>query len=60
MTELLNKLKSHKFEAHLAILLAMVLASLGLYFAARQDATSWMLGLLGLFALANALALLIA
>jgi len=59
MTALLNKLKSHKFEAHLTILLAMVLASLGLYFAARQDATAWTIGLLSLFALANALTLLI-
>ncbi len=50
-------LRQHKFEAHVAAFLLMMLSAAGLYLAARRGAHGAMLIGLALFALANLLAM---
>jgi len=52
-------LKEHKFQTHLIAFTLMVLASIGLYFAANAGVTGLIWALLGVFALANLLAILV-
>jgi hypothetical protein len=52
-------LKQHKFEAHLAAFLLMVLTSIGLYTASSAGLTFLIWVLLGGFALANGLAMVL-
>lgn len=50
-------LGQHKFEAHTAVFLAMMLSSIALLFSLRGDAGGLSLILLGIFALSNIFAL---
>lgn len=59
MKHLMTWLGERKFEAHLGIFLAMILCSNGLYFAAQNGAQGWIWALLGVFALANLLVILV-
>jgi len=52
-------LRKHKFESHLTSFILMVAASIGLYFAANAGATPLIWVFLGVFALANLLAMVV-
>jgi len=52
-------LREHKFEAHLAAFLLMIIPSGGLYFAAQGGTTGVIWALLGLFVLANLFAIVL-
>jgi len=52
---MLTWLQKRKFEVHLTSFVLMVLASVGLYFAASAHVIGLIWGLLGLFALGNLL-----
>jgi hypothetical protein len=57
MAVLLKWLREHKFEAHLVIFLLMIIPSMGLYLAAQEDLGSLIWALIGVFSLANLLAM---
>jgi hypothetical protein len=52
-------MQKHAYRVHSAAFMLMILSSAGLYFAARAEASIWILSLLGLFILGNVLALLV-
>jgi hypothetical protein len=54
---MINWLQKHKFTAHLTVFMLMMLASAGLYMAANSDQTNLIWALLGLFFLANLVAM---
>lgn len=56
---MIKRLRAHKFEFHLVVILLMAIPPLPLYFAAQQDALGWIWVLLSLVVLGNILALLV-
>ncbi len=58
MTNFLNWLSTRKFQMHLLAFLLITLPPLALYFAARNGATGWIWGLIGVVLLGNLLAIL--
>lgn len=54
---MINWLRAHKFESHLTAFILMVLTPIGLYFAANTDTIGLVWVLLGVFVLANLLAI---
>ena len=53
MTTITEWMQAHKFEAHLAVFLGMVIPAALLYPAAQSNQPGWLWVLLGAFALAN-------
>jgi hypothetical protein len=58
MNDLMKRLSQHKFEVHLTAFLLMILASIGLYFAALNHAALWIDILLIFEIIGNILALI--
>ena len=56
---MIKRLRTHKFEFHLAGILLMAIPPLPLYFAAQRDAQGWIWVLLSLVVLGNILTLLV-
>lgn len=56
---MIKRLRTHKFEFHLAVILLMAIPPLPLYFAAQRDAQGWIWVLLSLVVLGNILTLLV-
>lgn len=59
MPSIKNFLQKHTYEIHTLAFVLMVLASLGLYFAAGASSAAWIWALLGVFGLANLLVLFV-
>ncbi|MEA2008057.1 MAG: hypothetical protein U9O54_02970 [Chloroflexota bacterium] len=59
MKKIIHQLRERKFQAHLAVFLAVMFSSLGLYFAAQQENTGAMWGLLAIVVLGNLLAVIV-
>jgi len=56
---MLTWLRKNKFQSHLMAFALMILASIGMYFAANAGATGLIWVLLGVFGLGNLLAMLV-
>ncbi len=56
---MMNWIREHKFEAHLAAFLLMVIPSILLYFINRGENVSILWGLIGIFAIGNIFAMII-
>ena len=56
---MLNWLSNHKFQAHLAAFLLMVISSIGMIFSMQQDGSNFSWLMIAIFAAANILALFI-
>ena len=59
MKKTIRQLRERKFQAHLAVFLALIFSSLGLYFAAQQENVNTMWVLLVIVVLGNLLAVVV-
>lgn len=59
MSNLLESLRTRKFQAHLVALGLMAVPPVLMYFAARQSAVGWVWALISLVVLGNILVLLV-
>ena len=59
MKSIIQRLRDRKLETHLAVFVAVMASSLGLYFAAQRGSTEVMWGLLLVVVLGNLLAVVV-